>query len=136
MRTWQGQKVVVRWLKLAGEPEFLHVLEGETSTTMRLPRRLLQRSLLDVVTIRLLDVVSRPTDAAVHYATANAFQGNLMTVTPLGQWLYDLPMGTAVEISNLSDPRSLIKSGIFVAQSSVMKRSIGSVPFLKHTPGG
>lgn len=40
-RTWQGQSVVVKWLRLDGEPEFLHVLDGETSTTMRLPRRLL-----------------------------------------------------------------------------------------------
>jgi hypothetical protein len=132
----KGTKVVVKWLKLPGQPEFLHVLDGETSTSNRLPRRVLQRSADDIVTIRTQRTQHYPADTALDYGTASAFVGNMVTVTPLGRWLRDLPVGAAVEIVNLSAPGNSLKSGAFGSQSSVVKSGSARVRFLKDSPGG
>ncbi|HEX7683644.1 MAG TPA: hypothetical protein VF446_08915 [Trinickia sp.] len=132
----KGTKVVVKWLKLPGQPEFLHVLDGETSTTSRLPRRLLQRSTVDVVTLRTLRTVVHQPAAVLDYGTASAFTGNLTTVTPLGRWLISLPAGAGVEICNLSAPSNPVKNGIFAPQTQLAKGTSGGVRFLKDSPGG
>jgi hypothetical protein len=134
--TLQGTKVIVKWLKLAGEPEFLHVLDGETSTTTRLPRRLLQRHPADIVTIKTGLGTNHPAGTVLYYGLASAFAENTISVTPLGTWRYDLPMGSSVEISNLSDPSNPVKSGLFGSQSNAFEKSSGSVKFLKDSPGG
>ncbi|WP_206956285.1 hypothetical protein [Trinickia acidisoli] len=132
----KGTKVVVKWLKLPGAPEFLHVLDGETSTTSKLPRRLLQRSTPDLVTVRTLRVLYYPADAALYYGTASPFIGNMITVTPLGRWRCDLAAGSGVEVLNLSAPGNPVKNGEFGAQSSIARNSLASVRFLKDSPGG
>ncbi len=132
----RGTRVAVKWLKLAGQPEFLHELDGETSTTTRLPRRLLQRSEADLVTVRTsLSDHSFPT-VALHYGSASAFTGNFITVKALGRWQCNLPAGAAVRIIDLSAPGDRIKNGVFGSQSSVAKNTSGAVLFLKDTPGG
>lgn len=132
----KGTKVVVKWLKLPGQPEFIHVLDGETSTTSRLPRRLLQRSASDVVTIRALLSVHHQPGILLEYGAASAFAGNTITITPLGRWLLDLPVGDGVEIRNLSAPANRIKNGEFTTQARVSRSSTAGVRFLKDTPGG
>lgn len=131
-----GTKVAVKWLKLPGQPEFLHVLDGETSTTTPLPRRLRQRLLVDLVAIGTLRTQLYPADIALHYGTASAFAGNMITVTPLGRWLRDLPDGAAVDVVNLSAPDNQVKSGAFGSQSSIAKNSTASVKLLKDSPAG
>ncbi|PMS33851.1 hypothetical protein B0G57_1382 [Trinickia symbiotica] len=132
----RGTKVVVKWLNLAGAPEFVHVLDGETTLLVRLPRRLLQRSPADVVTLRTANAPQYPAGLVVYYGTASALWGNAISVTPLGSWRYALPAGATVEIQNLSDPANRAKSGIFVSQSSVDESSNASVTFLKDSPAG
>ena len=132
----KGTRVIVKWLKLPGQPEFLHVLDGETSTSTRLPRRVLQRSAADVVTIRTQRSQHYRAGTALHYGSASAFVGNTITVTPLGRWQLDLPSGAAVEIVNLSAPGNAIKNGLFGSQASVVKNSSASVRFLKDSLGG
>lgn len=134
--TLTGTQVAVKWLNLPGQPEFLHVLDGETSTTSPLPRRLRQRSLVDLVAIRTMGTQRYPADIALHYGTASAFAGNMITVTPLGRWLRDLPAGASVDVINLSAPGNQVKSGTFGAQSSIAKNSVASVKLLKDAPGG
>lgn len=134
--TLQGTKVVVKWLKLPGAPEFLHVLDGETTRSTRLPRRLLQRSPADVVTIRTASAAQHPAGLVLYYGTVSALSDNAISVTPLGTWQYALPAGARVEIQNLSDPANLAKSGIFGSQSSVIQSSNASVTFLKDSPAG
>jgi len=131
-----GTKLAVKWLQLPGQPEFLHILDGETSTTSPLPRRLRQRSLGDLVAIHTLRTPLYPADIALHYGIASAFAGNIITVTPLGRWLRDLPGGAAVEVINLSAPGNHVKSGSFGSQSSIAKHSTASVKLLKDSPGG
>ncbi len=131
----KGTKVVVKWLKVPGQPEFLHILDGETSTTTRLPRRLLQRSPDDVV--RILTGPTRNYPAGTHaldYGSASAFVGNFITVTPLGRWQCSLPMGSAVEIFNLSAPSNGAKNGVFGLQSTIIRNSSVSAKFLKDSP--
>lgn len=132
----KGTKVVVKWLQLPGQPEFLHVLDGETSTTTRLPRRLLQRSASDVVTIRASLTAHHLPGTLLEYGTASAFAGNTVTVTPLGRWLLDLPIGDGVEIRDLSAPANQIRNGRFATQVRVIQGSSAGVRFLKDTPGG
>lgn len=136
MRVWQGTKVIVKWLQLPGQPEFLHTLDGETSTSMKLPRRLKQRSQLDVVTVATMLSEHSPVDTLLYYGTTSIFAGNAVTITPLDAWRYALPAGCAVRISNLSDPTNPIKSGSFATQATVIARSRDGVRFLKDTPGG
>ena len=130
----RGTKVVVKWLKVAGQPECLHVLDGETSTSSRLPRRLLQRSAEDVVTIRTLHTQHSSAGVALHYGAASALFGNILSVAPLGPWQYALPAGSAVEISNLSVPGDRFKNGAYGSQSSIASGSLASTRFLKDTP--
>lgn len=132
----KGTTVVVKWLKLAGQPEFLHVLDGETSTTSKLPRRVLQRSTADLVMIRTERSQHYPADTVLHYGRASPFVGNTIAVTPLGRWQRDMPSGSAVEIVNLSAPHDGVKNGIFASQSSVVKSGSAAVRFLKDSPGG
>lgn len=132
----KGTKIVVKWLKLAGQPEFLHVLDGETSTSSRLPRRVLQRSAADVATIRTQHTQHYPAGVVLDYGSASAFAGNTITVTPLGRWLRDVPLGGAVEIVNLSAPGNGVKNGVFGSQASIVKNGSASVRFLKDSPGG
>lgn len=132
----RGTKVVVKWLKVAGQPEFLHVLDGETSTGARLPRRLLQRSPGDIVTIRTLRTQHNAAGIALYYGSASAFVGNMITVTPLGRWEVNLPMGSPVDIRNLSAPGNGIKNGAFGSQSSIVRSSSAGARFLKDSPGG
>lgn len=132
----RGTRVVVKWLNLPGEPEFLHTLDGETSITTRLPRRLLQRFPDDVVTIVTAEGRWYPVETVLQYGTCSTFEGNTLSVTPLGVWACDLQMGSAVKLSNLSDPANAVKNGIFGSQSTVVKRSATRVMFLKDTPGG
>lgn len=127
----KGTKVVVKWLRVAGQPECLHVLDGETSTTSRLPRRLLQRLAEDVVTIRTLDTQHSAAGVALHYGSASALVGNTLSVTALGPWQCTLPAGSAVEIFNLSVPGDRFKNGAFGSQSSIVSGSFASVRFLK-----
>lgn len=135
-RVWQGTKVIVKWLQLPGQPEFLHTLDGETSTTMRLPRRLMQRSTVEVVTVATRLSEHSPADTLLYHGTTSVFSGNLAIVTPLGEWRYALPAGCGVHISNLSDPGNPVKSGVFATQGSVIARSRDSVRFLKDAPNG
>ena len=135
-RVWQGTKVIVKWLQLPGQPEFLHTLDGETSTTMRLPRRLMQRSTVEVVTLSTPHSEHSPADTLLYYGTTSVFASNLATVTPLDGWRYALPAGCGVQILNLSDPGNPIKSGVYANQSGVIARSRDSVTFLKDLPGG
>lgn len=130
----KGTKVIVKWLKLPGQPEFLHVLDGETSTTSRLPRRLLQRSNTDVVTIRTLRTVVHAPGPVLGYGTASAFDGDTIVVTPLGRWLLGLSAGAGVEICNLSAPANPIKNGIFAPQAQIVRGAAGGVRFLKDAP--
>lgn len=132
----QRTKVIVKWLQLPGQPEFLHVLDGETSTTMRLPRRLMQRSPAELVTVATPATGHYGADTLLYYGTTSIFSGNVVAVTPLGEWRYALPMGVAVRISNLSDPANPIKSGLFGTQASVIARSRDSVKFLKDVASG
>lgn len=135
-RVWQGTKVVVKWLQLPGQPEFLHILDGETSTTMRLPRRLKQRESLELVTVTTPFAEHSPADTLLYYGTTSIFAANFVSITPLGEWRYALPAGSGVNVSNLSDPMNPIKSGVFATQSAVIARSRDSLRFLKDTPGG
>lgn len=135
-RVFPGTKVTVKWLKLPGQPEFLHVLEAETSTTSRLPRRFRQRAAADLVTIRLALSQHYAAGIALYYGTASALAGNMITVTPLGRWLRDLPAGAAVEFVNLSAPGNALKNGAFGSQTAIAKHSAASVTFLKDSPGG
>lgn len=132
----KGTTIAVKWLKLAGQPEFLHVLDGETSTTTRLPRPVLQRSTADLVTIRTLRSDHSPADTLLHYGRASPFVGNMITITPLGRWLRAMPAGSAVEIANLSAPHDGVRNGCFASQSAVVKGGSANVRFLKDTPGG
>ena len=132
----RGTKVVVKWLKVAGQPECLHVLDGETSTTSRLPRRLLQRVAQDIVTIRTLDTQHSSAGVALHYGCASALIGNILAVEPLGPWQCALPAGSALEIVNLSNPGDRFKNGLYGSQSSIVSQSSARVTFLKDTPGG
>lgn len=133
-RVWQGTAVIVKWLQLPGQPEFVHVLDGETSTTTKLPRRLRQRSLDDVVTIRTLRTFHLP-EPLLQYGKASAFIGDVTTVTPLGKWERGLPAGSGVEILNLSAPGNAIKSGLFGSQAAIVKGTGASVKFIKDSPG-
>lgn len=135
-RVMQGTRVVVKWLKLPGQPEFLHVLDAETSTTSALPRRLKHRSPADVVAIHTSRTQHYPADVALYYGTASIPTGNLTTVTPLGRWRCNMPIGSTVEIRNLSAPGSALKNGVFSSQASIAKDSSASVSFLKDWPGG
>ncbi|PMS17636.1 hypothetical protein C0Z18_19455 [Trinickia dabaoshanensis] len=132
----KGTKVAVKWLKLAGEPEFLHELDGETSTTTRLPRRLRQRSAVDLVTIRTSLTQHSFPSVALHYGSASGFTGNFISVAPLGQWQCNLPAGAAVQVMNLSEPRNALKNGAFGVQASVAKNTSAAVRLLKDSPGG
>lgn len=132
----RGTKVIVKWLQLPGQPEFFHVLDGETSTTTRLPRRLMQRSSPELVTITTSFTGHHPADTLLYYGTTSIFSGDFVTVTPLADWRYALPAGSGVRISNVSDPGNAIKSGVFATQSSVIAHSRDSLRFMKETPGG
>ena len=133
-RVFPGTKVAVKWLRLPGQPEFLHTLEGETAG--RLPRRLKQRAVDDLVTIRTPLTQHYPAGVALHYGTATPLAGNIITVTPLSRWLRDLPGGAAVEVLSLSAPGNGLKNGAFGSQTSIAKHSSASARFLKDTPGG
>jgi hypothetical protein len=135
-RAFPGTRVAVKWLKLPGQPEFLHVLEAETSTTSALPRRFRQRSAADLVTIRTQRSQHYAPGIALCYGTASALAGNMITVTPLGRWLLDLPVGAAIELVNLSAPGNALKNGSFGSQAAIAKNSAASVIFLKDSPGG
>lgn len=132
----KGTTIAVKWLKLAGQPEFLHVLDGETSTGSKLPRRVLQRSTADLVTISTRRTQHYPADTVLHYGRASPFAGNMITVTPLGRWLCDMPNGSAVEIVDLSAPHDRVKNGIFGSQTVAFKGGSTGVRFLKDSPGG
>jgi hypothetical protein len=133
-RLFPGAKLAVKWLKLPGQPEFLHVLDGETAG--RLPRRFKQRATADLVEIRTHRSQHYAPGVALYYGTASAMAGNIITVTPLGRWLYDLPVGAAVEVVNLSAPGNALKNGAFGSQAAVAKHSAASAAFLKDSPGG
>lgn len=135
-RAFPGMKVTIKWLKLPGQPEFLHVLEAETSTTSGLPRRFRQRAAADLVTIRIARSQHYATGTVLYYGTASALAGNMITVTPLGRWLHDLPVGAAVELVNLSAPGNALKNGVFGSQAAIAKHSSVSATFLKDSPGG
>lgn len=135
-RVWQGTRVIVKWLQLPGQPEFLHTLDGETSTSMKLPRRLMQRSLVEVVTARTRLSENTPDDTLLYYGTTSAFFENQIVVTPLGDWRYGVPSGSSLHLFNLSDPGNLVKSGVFATQAAVIARSRDSVRLLKDTPSG
>lgn len=130
-----GTNVIVKWLKLPGSPEYLHVLDGETSTSMRLPRRLRQRSAMDVVRVKTSLSTHFGVRTVLYYGKTAAFANEAITVTPLGKWLYAVPMGGTVEIINLSDPGNGVKSGVFGAQSTIEKNSIAAAKFFKDVPG-
>lgn len=132
----KGTNVIVKWLNVPGQPEFLHVLDGETSTSSRLPRRLLQRSAADVVTVRTLHPRYFSADVALEYGTASPYTGNSIMITPLGRWQCDLPLGTGVDILNLSAPGNPVKSGEFGSQSPIARYSSIGARFLKDAPGG
>ncbi|MDG0027200.1 hypothetical protein [Trinickia sp. Y13] len=135
-RVFKGIRVAVKWLKLPGQPEFLHILDGETSTTMALPRRLQQRATGDLVAVRTVPTQHYPADIALYYGTASAPAGNLITVSPLSRWLRDLPAGSAVELVNLSAPGNALRNGLFGTQASIAKNSSAGVRLLKDSPGG
>lgn len=135
-RVWQGTKVIVKWLLLPGQPEFLHTLDGETSTSMRLPRRLMQRSLVEVVTATTRLSEHTPNDTLLYYGTTSIFSADMIIVTPLGEWRYAIPTGSGVHLANLSDPGNPIKSGVFATQGTVVSRSRDGVKFMKDRPGG
>jgi hypothetical protein len=129
-----GTKLAVKWLRLPGQPEFLHVLDGETDG--RLPRRFKQRAAADLVEIRTPLTQHYPAGVVLYYGTASPLTGNIITVSPLSRWLRDLPDGAAVEIVNLSAPGNALKNGAFGSQAAVVKHSAASLMFLKDSPGG
>lgn len=135
-RVFKGIRVAVKWLKLPGQPEFLHILDGETSTTMALPRRLQQRSTADLVVVRTVRTQHYPADIALYYGSASALAGNMLTVSPLSRWRRDLPAGSAVELLNLSAPGNAPRNGLFGTQAFIANNSSASVRLLKDSPGG
>lgn len=135
-RVMHGTRVVVKWLKLPGQPEFLHILDAETSTTSPLPRRLKHRSSVDIVVINTPRTQHYAADVALYYGSASPPAGNMITITPLGRWRCNMPVGSTVEIRNLSAPGSALKNGVFSSQVSIAKHSSASGRFLKDSPGG
>lgn len=133
-RLFPGTKLAVKWLKLPGQPEFLHILEGETAG--RLPRRFKQRAADDLVEIRTPLTQHYPAGVVLYYGAASPLAGNMITVSPLSRWLRDLPFGAAVEIVSLSAPGNALKNGAFGSQLAIAKHSTASVMFLKDSPGG